>query len=399
MQFAPDGRLFVAEQGGRLRVIKDGVLLPTPFLTLTVSSVGRARAARRRLRSGLRDQPVRVRLLHRHDAGHPQPHQPLHRQRRRRGRRQRGGAARAEQSQRRDEPQRRRARVRRRRQAVRGRRARTPTAPTRSRSTTCSARCCGSTPTARSRPTTRSSAPTTGNNRAIWALGLRNPFTFAFHPTRDTMFINDVGQNTWEEINDGVAGANYGWPETEGATQRSAVSCRPRYAYNHSPAAPCAITGGAFYAPPTVQFPADYVERLLLRRLLRRLDQRSSIRQRQRRGAPSPPASRRPSISRSAATAACTTSRADRRRRRVYRISYSATRAEHHAAAGQPDRGAGRVGDVQRSRLGPGAAPLSVAAQRRQHLRRHRAGLHVRRRRRRQRRAASAPSSATTPAA
>src|SRR5688500_10745830 len=40
MQFAADGRLFVAEQGGRLRVIKDGALLPTPFLTVTVSSVG-----------------------------------------------------------------------------------------------------------------------------------------------------------------------------------------------------------------------------------------------------------------------------------------------------------------------------------------------------------------------
>ena len=40
MQFAPDGRLFVCEQGGRLRVIKDGVLLPTPFLTVNVSSVG-----------------------------------------------------------------------------------------------------------------------------------------------------------------------------------------------------------------------------------------------------------------------------------------------------------------------------------------------------------------------
>ena len=40
MPFAPDGRLFVAEQGGRLRVIKSGVLLPTPFLTVTVSSVG-----------------------------------------------------------------------------------------------------------------------------------------------------------------------------------------------------------------------------------------------------------------------------------------------------------------------------------------------------------------------
>ena len=34
MQFAPDGRLFVCEQGGRLRVIKDGALLATPFVAL-----------------------------------------------------------------------------------------------------------------------------------------------------------------------------------------------------------------------------------------------------------------------------------------------------------------------------------------------------------------------------
>src|SRR5688500_4801113 len=40
MQFAPDGRLFVAEQGGRLRVIKNGSLLPTPFVTLSVDSIG-----------------------------------------------------------------------------------------------------------------------------------------------------------------------------------------------------------------------------------------------------------------------------------------------------------------------------------------------------------------------
>ena len=58
---------------------------------------------------------------------------------------------------------------------------------------------------------------TTGINRAIWALGLRNPFTFSFQPTSGRMFINDVGQNTWEEIDDGIAGANYGWPTTEGA--------------------------------------------------------------------------------------------------------------------------------------------------------------------------------------
>src|SRR6188472_3731402 len=43
----------------------------------------------------------------------------------------------------------------------------------------------------------------TGNNRAIWALGLRNPFTFAFQPDTTRLFINDVGQSTWEEINDG----------------------------------------------------------------------------------------------------------------------------------------------------------------------------------------------------
>ena len=40
MEFAPDGRLFVTQQGGQLRVIKNGVLLSAPFLTLTVNSSG-----------------------------------------------------------------------------------------------------------------------------------------------------------------------------------------------------------------------------------------------------------------------------------------------------------------------------------------------------------------------
>src|SRR6184192_1502937 len=61
----------------------------------------------------------------------------------------------------------------------------------------------------------------TGNNRAIWALGLRNPFTFAFQPGTGRMFINDVGESTYEEINDGIAGSNYGWPITEGPTSNS----------------------------------------------------------------------------------------------------------------------------------------------------------------------------------
>jgi len=40
MDFAPDGRLFVAAQGGALRIIKDGVLLATPFMTIPVESFG-----------------------------------------------------------------------------------------------------------------------------------------------------------------------------------------------------------------------------------------------------------------------------------------------------------------------------------------------------------------------
>jgi len=95
-----------------------------------------------------------------------------------------------------------------------------------------------------------------GNNRSIWAFGLRNPFTFAFQPGTGRMFINDVGQNTWEEINDGIAGSNYGWPDSEGPTSNPAFRA-PLFAYTH--AFGCAIAGGAFYNPATVQFPPSFV--------------------------------------------------------------------------------------------------------------------------------------------
>jgi len=100
----------------------------------------------------------------------------------------------------------------------------------------------------------------TGANRAIWALGLRNPYTFGFQPGTGRMFINDVGQNTWEEINDGVAGSNYGWPDTEGATSDPRFRS-PIFSYGHGTSATtgCAITGGAFYNPATTQFPSSYV--------------------------------------------------------------------------------------------------------------------------------------------
>src|SRR5207237_8256317 len=55
-----------------------------------------------------------------------------------------------------------------------------------------------------------------GINQLIYALGLRNPYTFAVQPGTGTIYINDVGQNTWEEIDLAAAGANYGWPNSEG---------------------------------------------------------------------------------------------------------------------------------------------------------------------------------------
>lgn len=103
-------------------------------------------------------------------------------------------------------------------------------------------------------------AQATNNNRAIWALGLRNPYTFAFQPLSGRMFINDVGQNTWEEINDGIAGSNYGWPDSEGPTSNQNHR-GPLYYYGHGagPLTGCAITGGTFYNPTTGQFPSEYV--------------------------------------------------------------------------------------------------------------------------------------------
>jgi glucose/arabinose dehydrogenase len=100
----------------------------------------------------------------------------------------------------------------------------------------------------------------TGKNRSIWALGLRNPYTFAFDPVTGRMFINDVGQNTWEEINDGLPGGNYGWPVTEGPHDNPAYQ-KPLFAYGHGNGGStgCAIAGGAFYRPTTLSFPADYV--------------------------------------------------------------------------------------------------------------------------------------------
>ena len=90
----------------------------------------------------------------------------------------------------------------------------------------------------------------------IFASGLRNPFRIAFERTATAprFFINDVGQNTWEEVNLGAPGADYGWNVREGACRGgSSTDCPPPppgmtdplFAYNHTTGC-TSITGGAF---------------------------------------------------------------------------------------------------------------------------------------------------------
>lgn len=100
---------------------------------------------------------------------------------------------------------------------------------------------------------------TLGAKKEIWALGLRNPFTFAFSQSTSAspqkMYINDVGQDSWEEIDEGIAGANYGWPLCEGTCIIPAY-VNPVYTYPHNGAGK-AIAGGAFYEAN--QFPSEYL--------------------------------------------------------------------------------------------------------------------------------------------
>jgi glucose/arabinose dehydrogenase len=111
-------------------------------------------------------------------------------------------------------------------------------------------------------------ATQSGLARAIWAYGLRNPYTFAVQAGTGKIHINDVGENTWEEIDVGSAGANYGWPGSEGPDNVSAGITAPLFTYKHSDANPVgsgpggffkgfAIAGGAFY-PGAGPFPAGY---------------------------------------------------------------------------------------------------------------------------------------------
>ena len=101
---------------------------------------------------------------------------------------------------------------------------------------------------------------TNGRNRAIWARGLRNPFKFTFDPGSSRGYINDVGAQTWEEIDRLRKGGNYGWPAQEGP-ENAPRFIPPIFAYRHGSTGTtgCSITGGEFYRPQRRNFPARFV--------------------------------------------------------------------------------------------------------------------------------------------
>ena len=102
--------------------------------------------------------------------------------------------------------------------------------------------------------------------KRVWAYGLRNPYTFSVHPESGRILVNDVGQVTWEEINDATAGGkNFGWPTTEGNFNQTTYPnlTNPIYAYHHGSGdgRGCAITGGTFFYPSITNYPSTYVGR------------------------------------------------------------------------------------------------------------------------------------------
>ena len=95
-----------------------------------------------------------------------------------------------------------------------------------------------------------------GAREEIWSFGLRNPWRFSFDRLTGDMFIGDVGQNSWEEVDfqpaNSTGGENYGWRLMEGnSCFNPAINCNngtltlPILVYDHSVG--CSVTGGYLY--------------------------------------------------------------------------------------------------------------------------------------------------------
>jgi hypothetical protein len=95
-----------------------------------------------------------------------------------------------------------------------------------------------------------------GARPEIWAYGLRNPWRFSFSPETNDLFLGDVGQNRWEEVNfvpaARIAGSNFGWKVFEGEERFSqggldqSQTVRPVVVYPLR-GGTCAVMGGYVY--------------------------------------------------------------------------------------------------------------------------------------------------------
>ncbi|MFL6071180.1 MAG: PQQ-dependent sugar dehydrogenase [Actinomycetes bacterium] len=97
--------------------------------------------------------------------------------------------------------------------------------------------------------------PGTGPCSETFAYGFRNPFRFTIKPGTNQVWVNDVGQDLWEEVDQLTAGADYGWNVREGFCEAgSTTSCAPDpkfadpvFSYDHT--TDCRSVTGAAFAP------------------------------------------------------------------------------------------------------------------------------------------------------
>lgn len=107
-----------------------------------------------------------------------------------------------------------------------------------------------------------------GARPEVWAIGLRNPWRFAFDDPTGNLWIADVGQRKWEEVNalpwTDAAGADFGWKLTEGLVCFGAATCDrsdlvlPIAVYPHA-AGNCAVIGGFVYHGPAGRLDGQYL--------------------------------------------------------------------------------------------------------------------------------------------
>jgi hypothetical protein len=92
-----------------------------------------------------------------------------------------------------------------------------------------------------------------GDADEVWAYGLRNPWRYSFDRVSGDLWLADVGQGAWEEVEKVVSGGNYGWDCWEGNSVYEDIDCSspptpflfPRAVYDHGMG--CSVTGGYIY--------------------------------------------------------------------------------------------------------------------------------------------------------